>query len=499
MVRLLHLVVRLGQRQLKCQARGLGEQLTESVRLARLLAHHAHHVADGLLGAQSSKRNNLGDLIFAKSFGDVPDDFVPTVILEVHVYVGHGHTFGVQEPLEGEVVLHRVDVGDAERVGHQRTGRRTPHPEHDVLLPCVLRELADQQEVRIKARGFDDFEFVIQSIPGGFVGHRHAGAEAFFRELPQVRLGGGALRQVRRRHQVARFAELEVAHFGHQEGVRDGFRVIREEARHLVVRLDVLLTPEPESVLIFNQLAGADAEERVMRRRVGLAQKVRVVGDDEREIEVAGNAHQAFVALLLLRDAVVLELHEVATLVKDLAVLVGHGNRPVELVLHQKLVDLAAQACGGANETPAVLPQHLPVNAGHVVETLERGDAVQAAQIAVALFIPGQQKKVVSRLIAPPFALVARLGGNVRLHPDDGLDALLLALPIEVHAPEHRAVVADGEGGLVEFHRPLDHTRNAVRSIEEAVFRVVMQVDEVGGAHGGLRATTGDFPDAGPP
>src|SRR5437899_2735699 len=43
-------------------------------------------------------------------------------LAEVDVEVGHRHALGVQETLEQQLVLQRVEIGDLQRIGHQRAG-----------------------------------------------------------------------------------------------------------------------------------------------------------------------------------------------------------------------------------------------------------------------------------------------------------------------------------------------------------------------------------------
>ena len=54
--------------------------------------------------------------------GDVLDDPVAALHAEVDVEVRHRDAFGIQEALEQQVVLDRIEIGDAERIGHQRAG-----------------------------------------------------------------------------------------------------------------------------------------------------------------------------------------------------------------------------------------------------------------------------------------------------------------------------------------------------------------------------------------
>ena len=64
------------------------------------------------------------DALPAVALPDVLDHLAAALEAEVHVDVRHRHPLGIQEPLEQQVEPERIDVGDAERVRHQRAGRR---------------------------------------------------------------------------------------------------------------------------------------------------------------------------------------------------------------------------------------------------------------------------------------------------------------------------------------------------------------------------------------
>ena len=73
-------------------------------------------VADRGLGAERAEGDDLRDAVVAVLRGDVVDHLVAAVFGEVDVDVGHLAAFEVQEALEDEAVLERIDVGDAECV-----------------------------------------------------------------------------------------------------------------------------------------------------------------------------------------------------------------------------------------------------------------------------------------------------------------------------------------------------------------------------------------------
>ncbi len=85
---------------------------------------HPGRVLDRLLGLDRSVGDDLGDPVGPVLLGDVADDVAATALVEVDVDVGHRGALGVEEPLEDQAVLERVEVGDAKRVRDDGAGCR---------------------------------------------------------------------------------------------------------------------------------------------------------------------------------------------------------------------------------------------------------------------------------------------------------------------------------------------------------------------------------------
>ncbi len=73
----------------------------------------AANVSDGCPGAHGAKGDDLGHVVSSVLLHNVADDLIPSVVLEVHVYVRHLFAFQVQEALKDQVVFQRVYVRDA--------------------------------------------------------------------------------------------------------------------------------------------------------------------------------------------------------------------------------------------------------------------------------------------------------------------------------------------------------------------------------------------------
>jgi hypothetical protein len=71
-------------------------------------------------------------------------------LAEVDIEVGHRDPFRVQETLEQQVVLQRVEVGNLQRIRHQRTGAGTPAraDRHAVVLGPLDKVGHDQEVAR---------------------------------------------------------------------------------------------------------------------------------------------------------------------------------------------------------------------------------------------------------------------------------------------------------------------------------------------------------------
>ncbi len=94
------------------------------------------------------ERDDLRDVLAAVLARDVLDHLAAAPLAEVDVDVGQRHALGIQEALEDQVVLDRIDVGDAQAVGDEAAGRRAAaRADRDALLARVADEVPDDQEV----------------------------------------------------------------------------------------------------------------------------------------------------------------------------------------------------------------------------------------------------------------------------------------------------------------------------------------------------------------
>ena len=133
------------------------DHLGDAVDVGVRNVHGAANVFDRGFRGHGAEGDDLRDVVAAVFLRDVLDDFAAAVHAEIDVDIGHGHALGIQEALEEQFVLQRIDVGDAERVGDERAGGRSAAgADGDVVLAGVADEVPDDQEIAGELHLLDD-------------------------------------------------------------------------------------------------------------------------------------------------------------------------------------------------------------------------------------------------------------------------------------------------------------------------------------------------------
>ena len=165
------------------------------------------------------------------------------------------------------------------------------------------------------------------------------------------------------------------------------------------------------------------------------------------------------------------------TLPRQLPVLLVPGALKVQ----QVFADFAAQVPIDRNQPLAVFAEQLPVNSRLVVEPREVRLAAQQQQVLPPLVVHREQHEVIPALapaaVRPVRPRLARRR-DIRLHPENRLDALGLARFIEGHGPEHVAVVGDRTARHPKLDEAIDQLLDLVATVKQRVLSVQVQVRE---------------------
>ena len=264
-----------------------------------LLVVHPHHPADVPHAAarrHGAEGDDLRDAVLAVLANDVVDDLLTALVAEVDVEVGHADTLRVEKALEQQVILHRVDAGDANAVGRDAAGARAaPRPDRYAVALGVVDEVPDNQVVVDIAHLLDDRQLVLQPL---LIFLRGILAVTLCKALPALFPEEGdvvpAVRHLELGEDVVPEGELHLTPLGDLDGVvqrlPDGLLVagaLPHGVEHLLAGFDVkFLGLKLHPVVLFQRVVGLDAEEDLLGHAVLFGQVVAVVGRHQPDVQL---------------------------------------------------------------------------------------------------------------------------------------------------------------------------------------------------------------------
>ncbi len=459
------------------------DQLRELVPHAVVVAEHARRVARGRAREHLAEGDDLRHAIGAVLLLDVGHHALTPAHGEVDVDVRHRHALGVEEALEEQVVGERVHVGDRQRVGDDRAGRRaTARADRDAVVLGPVDEVPDDQEVGVEAHLVDDAELHLHALDG-LDGRRVAvaAAQAGLDQAAQVLLLGQAVRAVEARDQLAAERDLDVAALGDLQRRLQRARELGEGLRHLLGGLQIELVRRERHLRLRQRRLGLHAQQRRVMVEVLPAQVVHVGRADHRAPGLGGEAAHRVVDQVLLGEPVLLHLEVDVLGPEDLDQLVQVRARLVDVAVDDPLARARRQAAGEADDALGVLGEQLEVDPRlAAVQALEEALARQRREVLEALVGGGEQRQVVALDLAiADGAIVDEVG----LEAEQRLDVVLLRGLVELDRAVHDAVVGQADRRLVERGGAFGELVDLASAVEQRVFGVDVEVRDGRGAH----------------
>ena len=452
------------------------------------LGHHVHlgighvqgaaHVPDGAPGGHGAESDDLGHMVVAVLAADVLHHLAPSGIAEVHVDIRHGHALRVQEALEIQLILHRVDIGDMQAVGHHGTcGAASSRANGNARLTGIAHEVRHDKEIVGKAHFLDHVQLVFQLLAVGCLFLAVAALEALGAQLAEIRGGIVAGRQLEFRQMVLAKGEFQLAAVGDTLGVFHRVGIAGEQLLHLLRGTEVeVLGLIAHAVLIVHGLAGLDAQENVMALGVLLPEIVGVVGADQRDTRLVVHPQQGAVNNGLVGNAVILQLQIEVALPQNVPHFQRVGLGPVVIAVDDATGDLTGQTGAETDQTLAVGAEQVKVDTGPDVEALDICLRHHIGQVAVARLVFAQQHHMAGLGIKLMLLVKAGTAGHIHLAADDGVDPLRLAGPVKVDSAVHGAVIRNGAGSLPHLLDQLRQVTDAAGAIQKAILRMDMEV-----------------------
>ena len=211
--------------------------------------------------------------------------------------------------------------------------------------------------------------------------------------LPEQREGGLAGRQRVGGEEELAQAQIEVAARGDALGVGVGLGVALEQPAHLPGTLEIelgVLAPQR----VGQGLVGGLGGEHVVEAGVALDRVVDVAGGDGGDAQLVGEEVEGAQRDVGVRQQLVLQLDEVVA-AEDALEDGGRGAGAGLVAGEQPRPDLAAAAAAERDEVAAVLGEGGEPGHGRLARVLEVGGADDAAEVAPAGVVAGEEHEVV--------------------------------------------------------------------------------------------------------
>ncbi len=469
----------LRERILQCDAELERHELGDPVYITVAHPQHAAAVAHDGLRRHGAVGDDLRDALSPVLLRNVVDHAVAPVHAEVDIEVGHRDALRIQEALEQQVVLERIQIGDAQNISHQgaRAGTAAGTDRH-AILACPANEIGNDEEVSRKAHLADDIELGAQTFAIALGSRWTHDTGNPLVEAPRGLRAHEVLRRDLARHRVFRQPRLtqlqnQSAAARDLDRIRQCLGHIAEQFRHFLRRAQVLLmgvATHPTGV--GEQGAVVDAHTRLMRFEVGFLQKADIVGRHDRHAPPTGERYGGSNIGFIFRTADALQL--------DVKAFRKQGEPEVESAFGVTLARIEQCAAdiplGGArqcDQTVEIL--------GRQPIALDGGDAalltflVSAAHEARYIAVSGLR-----------LAQQGDLGGlltlaglmNEQIDADDRLHPARKGCAIELHHREEIALVSHPHRRHAARGDRIDKLGHTYDAVDQRVLGMQTKMDE---------------------
>ena len=404
------------------------DELRDHVHEGKRECEHPARIAHHRLRRHRAEGDDLRHPVRPVAPDHVFDHPVAPLHAEIDVEVGHRDPFGVEEALEEEVIGNRVDVGNAEGPGRERSGAGTAagadrHP----VRARPGDEVRDDEVVAREPELRDHLELVVEpfAIRAGIRPVAQAPLEPGARRFGEAAFGALAGLDRERGQALLPELDLDAAPARDFQGVLDRLRNVRETVPHLVRVPQILLlgiTARPVGVA--EDPPFLDTDPRLVRLELIRDEEAHVVRRDHRRPtlrrEADGIVEEGFLPL----PPEALEA-EVVAIPEPREPLVREALRKRRLAAGEGLTDRTLPECGNRDES--FRPGLVEPGEGDRSLALQVRPRQQPGELAVALRVPAEQHEPVR---------LPRRRRHPHVRPHDGLDPRPLRLPVELDERE---------------------------------------------------------------
>ncbi len=346
-------------------------ELRDLVHVAEGHVHHPADIPDYGLRPHRPERHDLANIVATVFVDHIVDHTLSIFVGDVVINIGWRDTFRVQESLEHQTILDRINRRDPERIPDQAAHRGSATTGPNPLLFAELNQIVQDKEIAGIAGLLNDVELELQpllilwcDIPDPTF-QRLAGPMLEEGERIVEPAGQWEVRGVRlvERH-------LEVAFLRDLECPFAGIRKVMKQFIHLVRRPEVDPRRIAHPVRIIKGLTRLDRHQGGVSFVIVLLEEMRVVGRDERNAHLLVQLDQPFVDLRLFVDAVTLDL-QVEIVPEDVEILLDSLHSFRDTFPLDQVRNLTADARRQADQSLAVLTEQFFVDPRSVIESFQ--------------------------------------------------------------------------------------------------------------------------------
>ena len=469
------------QRTLQGHFQFHGDLFCHRIHLLIRDPHYTADIADGVAGCHGAEGDDLRHMVSTVFAVDVINDFLSAFVAEIHIEVRHTDTLRVQKAFKDQIIADGVDIRDAHTVSRNAACAGAAARAHrDALTLGVVDVVPHDEVVVCVAHLFDHADLVAQTV---FVGLRYIRPIAAFQTLPAELFKKRLIIHTVRRFVIWNFSvskiKIKVTLFGNFGGIFAGFRHHGEQIIHFVCRFDIeLVGLELHLIRILNGLAGLDAQQDALHLGILPAQIVGVVGGCHGDACFPRKLDELRQNDVVLFQAMILQLNVIVPLAEQVAVPQGAGFGTLIVACQNGLRDLTGQTGRQADQSLVILLQQLLIDAGLGVKALHKRGRYHFDKVFVTGLIFAQQDQMVIA-IDLVHLIKAGAGGNIDFAADNRLDARLFSRLVKLHTAVHNAMVRAGNSGLSALFYALHQLVDAAGTVQKAVFRMDVQMNEV--------------------
>ncbi len=205
--------------------------------------HHTPHIPDDSPCRKRTKRNDLRHTVSAVLFNDVIDHFLPPLETEIHVDIGHGNTFRIQETLKNQMIPDRVDIRNSRRICDKASRSAAAAGSHaDAVFPGVPDIIPYNQKILHIPHIFDHGKLIFQAFVQLFCHQGIPLVQPFVTELFQIFISGIPFRHRKIRQLCVPEFNLHMTAVGNFLCILHGFQRIRKQRSHFRFGFDIILS-----------------------------------------------------------------------------------------------------------------------------------------------------------------------------------------------------------------------------------------------------------------